>query len=122
MTLSENSPLGTQLYPYQDILHPIEIPSDYNKILVEQTYMLAPEPIGTILRLPMVYGSNDPLMRFSPYLKRMNEGRPAIVLEEKIARWQGRYSYVENVAYAITLAVTDARAERRIYNVAGSTF
>ena len=50
MTLSENSPLGTQLYPYQDILHPIEIPSDYNKILVEQTYMLAPEPIGTILR------------------------------------------------------------------------
>ncbi|MDJ0531450.1 MAG: hypothetical protein QNJ70_02970 [Xenococcaceae cyanobacterium MO_207.B15] len=54
----------------------------------------------------------------------MDDKRPAIVLEEKLARWQGCYGYVENVAYAIALAVNDERAKGRIYNVAelpGST-
>jgi nucleoside-diphosphate-sugar epimerase len=115
--LSEDAPLRTQLYPYQDVPHPIEIPSDYDKILVEQIYMAASDPIGTILRLPMVYGPDDPLNRFSPYLRRMDEGRPAIVLESQIARWQGSYGYVENVAHAIALAVTDEHAAHRIYNV-----
>lgn len=116
--LSEDSPLRSQLYPYQNVSHPLEIPSDYDKLLVEQIYMTASDPIGTILRLPMVYGPNDPLHRFFPYLKRMDEGRPAIVLEEQIAHWQGSYGYVENVAHAIALAVTDAKAAHRIYNVA----
>jgi nucleoside-diphosphate-sugar epimerase len=115
--LSEDSPLRSQLYPYQDVPHPIEIPSDYEKILVEQIYMTASEPIGTILRLPMVYGPGDPLYRFFPYIKRMDERRPAIVLESQIANWQGSYGYVENVAHAIALAVTDERARHRIYNV-----
>ncbi len=119
--LSEDAPLRTQLYPYQDVPHPIEIPSDYDKILVEQIYMASSEPIGTILRLPMVYGPDDPLNRFFPYLRRMDESRPAIVLESQIARWQGSYGYVENVAHAIALAVTDARAAHRIYNVAEAT-
>jgi nucleoside-diphosphate-sugar epimerase len=119
--LSEDAPLRTQLYPYQDVPHPIEIPSDYDKILVEQIYMAASDPIGTILRLPMVYGPDDPLNRFFPYLRRMDEGRPAIVLESQIARWQGSYGYVENVAHAIALAITDARAKHRIYNVAEQT-
>lgn len=119
--LREDSPLRSQLYPYQDAPHPLEIPSDYDKILVEQSYMSASEPVGTILRLPMVYGPNDPLHRFFPYLKRMDEGRSAIVLEEQIAHWQGSYGYVENVAHAIALAVTNAKAGQRIYNVAELT-
>jgi nucleoside-diphosphate-sugar epimerase len=83
--------------------------------------MTASNPIGTILRLPMVYGVNDPLHRFFPYLKRMDEGRRVIVLEEQMAHWQGTYGYVENVAQAIALAVTNAKAARRIYNVAEQT-
>jgi nucleoside-diphosphate-sugar epimerase len=116
--LTEDSPLRSQLYPYQNAPHPIEMPSDYDKILVEQVYMTASDPVGTILRLPMVYGANDSLHRFFPYLKRMDEGRPVIVLEEKMADWRGSYGYVENVAYAIALAATEARAAHRIYNVA----
>lgn len=119
--LNEDSPLRSQLYPYQDAPPPSNMPSDYDKILVEQIYMSASEPVGTILRLPMVYGSNDPLHRFFSYLKRMDEGRPAIVLEEQIAHWQGSYGYVENVAHAIALAVTDAKAAHRIYNIAEPT-
>jgi nucleoside-diphosphate-sugar epimerase len=115
--MSEDAPLRTQLYPYQDVPDPLGIPSDYDKILVEHVYMTTSEMVGTILRLPMVYGANDPRHRFLPYLKRMDEGRPAIVLESQIARWQGSYGYVENVAHAIALAVTDERAAHRIYNV-----
>lgn len=119
--LNEESPLRSQLYPYQNISHSLEISSDYDKILVEQVYLTASDPVGTILRLPMVYGPNDSLHRFFPYLKRMDEGPPAIVLEEQIACWQGSYGYVENVAHAIVLAVINPRAAQRIYNIAEPT-
>ena len=122
--LTEDSPLRSQLYPYRDLLKPgSSIPPDYDKILVEQSLMKS-ELSATILRLPMVYGARDYQHRLYPYLKRMDDKRPAIVLEEKLARWQGCYGYVENVAYAIALSVNDERAKGRIYNVAelpGST-
>lgn len=51
----------------------------------------------------------------------MDEGRPAIVLEAQMAHWQGTYGYVENVAQAIALAVTNSNAAVRIYNVAEPT-
>jgi hypothetical protein len=45
----------------------------------------------------MVYGAGDPLHRFSALLKRMDDGRPAIIIEETWARavanaagWNGR--------------------------------
>ncbi len=135
--LTENSPLRSQLYPYRG-LSDDPLARDYDKIPVEQVLMSDPaSPSGarecamstsdlpaTIIRLPMVYGAGDYQHRLYPYLKRMDDNRPAIVLEEKLARWQGCYGYVENVAYAIALAVNDERAKGRIYNVAeppGST-
>ncbi len=119
--LTEDSPLRSQLYPYQNLPRPLGIPADYDKILVEQVYMSTSEPVGTILRLPMVYGPNDPLHRFFPYLQRMDEGRPVIVLEAQMAHWQGSYGFVKNVAQAIALAVTNPNAAARVYNVAEPT-
>jgi nucleoside-diphosphate-sugar epimerase len=118
--LKEDSPLRQQLYPYRDRS---DLDSDfdyanYEKILVEKVVMADPDLPGTILRLPMVYGSGDFRHRLYPYLKRMDENRPAIVLEESIAQWCGSYGYVENVAYGIALAATDERASDRIYNIA----
>ncbi|MGK7951419.1 MAG: NAD-dependent epimerase/dehydratase family protein [Xenococcaceae cyanobacterium] len=121
--LTENSPLRSQLYPYRG-LSDDPLARDYDKIPVEQVLMSTSDLPATILRLPMVYGAGDYQHRLYPYLKRMDDKRPAIVLEEKLARWQGCYGYVENVAYAIALAVNDERAKGRIYNVAeppGST-
>jgi nucleoside-diphosphate-sugar epimerase len=66
----------------------------------------------------MVYGPGDPLHRFFPILKRIDDGRRAILLEEGMAQWRGPRGYVENVAAAIALAATDDRARGRIYNVA----
>lgn len=72
---------------------------------------------GTVLRLPQVYGPGDPQHRLFEFLKRMTDGRAFILLEEGRAQWRWTRGYVENVAAAISLAVTDSRAAGRIYNV-----
>jgi hypothetical protein len=38
------------------------------------------------------------------YIKRMDDGRPAILLDEAYARWRWARGYVENIAHAIALA------------------
>jgi nucleoside-diphosphate-sugar epimerase len=117
--LSESAQLRSKFFLFQNLpdFQEEDIPADYEKILVEQAYMCNSNLPATILRLPMVYGPGDYRHRFYPYLQRMEENRPAIVLEESIAQWQGSYSYVENVASAISLAVTNEKAAGRIYNV-----
>ena len=117
--LTEDSPLRSQLYPYRG-LSDDPFAHDYDKIPVEQVYMSATDLSATIIRLPMVYGAGDYQHRLYPYIERMYDRRPAIVLEEKIAYWQGCYGYVENVAHAIALAVDDKKAEGHIYNVSES--
>lgn len=117
--LTEDSPLRQQFYPFREMPNrPLDAPVDYEKILVERVVMSDPDLPGTILRLPMVYGPGDIRHRLFPYLQRIDDNRPAIVLEESIAEWRGSYGYVENVAYAIALAVCDERAKGRIYHVA----
>ncbi|NJR51070.1 MAG: NAD-dependent epimerase/dehydratase family protein [Leptolyngbyaceae cyanobacterium CSU_1_3] len=71
----------------------------------------------TILRLPAVYGGGDRQHRFLPYLQRMVDQRPTILLETGQANWYWSHGYVENVAAAIALAITDDRATGRIYNL-----
>lgn len=108
--LSEESPLRERLYPYgRDV-------EEYEKILVERIVMGDAELVGTVLRLPAVYGPGDYQHRLFPYLKRMDDGRPAILIEAGMSRWRWTYGYVEDVADAIALAVTDERAAGRIYN------
>lgn len=117
--IPETAPLRSRLYPFKDLPErPIGAPENYEKILVEKVFMSEPDLPATILRLPMVYGAGDPLHRVLGILQRMDDRRPAIVLEAGIAGWRGSYGYVENVAWAIALAVTDARAAGSIYNVA----
>lgn len=90
----------------------------YDKIPVEQVVLNDLELPGTVLRLPMIYGPGDRMHRFSPYLKRMDDRRPAILMQDTIAHWHAPRGYVENVAAAIALAAVDDRAAGRIYNVA----
>jgi len=121
--LTETSPLRTNLQT-----HPPErikmlqrvfgwLDEEYDKIPVEREILGDPQLPGTVLRLPMVYGPGDPLRRLQPIVRRADDRRPAILFEEKQARWRGPRGYVENVAAAIALAATDDRAAGRIYNV-----
>jgi nucleoside-diphosphate-sugar epimerase len=116
--LREDSPLRKNFYPYrQTAKGSNDWIYNYEKILVERVVMSDPEFPGTILRLPAVYGPGDGRHGFSAHLKRMDDGRPAILLDENQARWRWSHGYVENVTAAITLAVTDDRASGQIYNV-----
>jgi nucleoside-diphosphate-sugar epimerase len=120
--LGEEAPLRERLYPYrQETPRSRDDPDawmdDYEKILVERVYLGEATLPGTILRLPMVYGPGDHQHRFFDWLKRMDDRRPAIMLDERLASWRWTRGYVENVAAAIALAVVDERAAGRIYNV-----
>lgn len=73
---------------------------------------------GTLLRLPLIYGQGDFLHRLHGDLKRMDDGRQAIIVQEDMAAWRWSRGYVENMAEAIALSVDNDAAAGRVYNVA----
>jgi len=122
--LTEDSALRTTLRTYppesvkmlQKIFHWLD--DEYDKIPVERAILGDPELPGTVLRLPMIYGPGDHLRRFHPVLKRIDDGRRRILLEEGWAAWRSPRGYVDNVAAAIALAAVSGQAAGRVYNVA----
>ena len=116
--LNEDSPLRENLYIARAMA---KDSSDwmyhYEKILAERAMLSDPELPATILRLPAVYGPGDEQHRFFPWLKRMQDRRPVILLGEVQANWRWTHGYVENVAAAIVAAVTNSKPPSKIYNV-----
>ncbi len=109
MPLTEDSPLREKLS---------ERGLEYNKTAIEREVMNNTDLPATILRVPATHGPGDAQHRLFYYIKRMDDNRRAILINQAQANWQWARGYVEDVAYAITLAVTDKRAANRIYNVA----
>ena len=109
MPLTEDSPLRQKLSSRG---------LDYNKTAIERALIERPNLHATILRLPAIHGRGDHVHRLFSFIKRMDDGRPFILLSEAAAQWQWARGYVEDMAHAIVLAVTDERAAGRIYNVA----
>jgi nucleoside-diphosphate-sugar epimerase len=89
---------------------------EYDKIPVEQTVLGDPRLPGTVLRLPMVYGSGDFVHRFHPILKRIDDSRRQIIFADDVAPLRTPRGYVEDVASAVVLA-TSPQAMGRVYNV-----
>jgi nucleoside-diphosphate-sugar epimerase len=124
LPLTESSPLRSTLQTYPPAtIQMLQktfgwLDEEYDKIPVEREILGHPELPGTVLRLPMIYGPGDPLHRFGALVKRMDDGRPAILFEEKVAAWRSPRGYVGNVAAAIALAATLDHAAGKIYNVA----
>lgn len=116
--MDEEAPLRTERYPYRDAVDESSLLYDYDKIPVEESYLADGELAGTILRLPAVYGPGDYQHRPYPYLKRMVDHRPAILIDAEAVAWEWSRAFVGNVAEAIAKAVLDDRARGRIYNVA----
>jgi nucleoside-diphosphate-sugar epimerase len=113
----EDAPLRSVLYPYRaQSKEPDDFLFRYDKIPVEKVVMSQPDLPGTVLRLPMVFGPGDGQHRLAAYLKSMDTGED-ISLDEKQANWRTTRGYVEDVALAIALAVTNKKAAGRIYNV-----
>lgn len=104
--LTEDSNLRTVRYPYrQEDTPPDALEYHYDKILVEAAAGSRPDLPATILRLPKVYGPEDNTELMTVYGFRDHPS------------WRWTHGHVENVAHAITLAITDDRATGRIYNV-----
>jgi nucleoside-diphosphate-sugar epimerase len=116
--LDEDAPLRCALYPYRAVAKDQADPKyAYDKIPVEQVVRENADLPATILRLPAVYGPGDFQHRTFEYLKRMDDGRRSILVDRAQLGWRWSRGYVENVAAAIVLAATDARAAGRTYNV-----
>jgi nucleoside-diphosphate-sugar epimerase len=123
LPLTENAPLRSKLYPYRgdesrDPDDPRKWLDNYDKILVERAVMTNTDLPGTILRLPMVHGPGDRQHRLYEYLKRMDDGRPAIIMDRGMANWRGPRGYVADMAKAVAMAALDERAAGRVFNVA----
>ncbi len=117
--LGEDAPLRTVLYPDRaatphDQRGGLDL-NDYDKILVERVARSLPALRATVLRLGFVFGPRS--YRHYGAIRRMLDGRPAILLPERWASWRGTPAYSENVAAAIALAALDERAPGRTYNV-----
>jgi nucleoside-diphosphate-sugar epimerase len=116
--LDEDASLRQRFFPYRKTAAgPSDWTFHYEKILVERAVLGSAAIPGTVLRLAAVYGPGDSYHRLRPYLKRMVDGRPAILLDRVQATWRWSHGYVENVAAAIALAVVDQRATGRTYNI-----
>lgn len=115
--LAEDAPLRDVRYPYRGEDVPFEYAHDYDKILVEEVLLNQADLPATVLRLPAVYGPGDRQHRLRPYVRRMMDRRPAILLDEAQARWRWSRAFVENVAEAFVLAATDRRSTSHVYNV-----
>jgi nucleoside-diphosphate-sugar epimerase len=111
--LGEDAPLRESFYTDR-LFFP---GSRAEKILAERVILGKPRLPGTVLRWPMVYGPRDRQRRLRRYLQQMDDGRPVILLDERLAAWRASRGFTENVALAVVLAVTDERAAGRVYNV-----
>jgi nucleoside-diphosphate-sugar epimerase len=118
--LTEDSPLRDKLYPYRSMAKSEEeFMYHYDKTLMEREVMNVPESLpGTVIRLPMVYGPDDYQHRLFPYLKRMDEKRPAILISTGMAAWRAERGFVEDIGEAIALCVVSEQAANRIYHAA----
>jgi nucleoside-diphosphate-sugar epimerase len=115
--LAEDAPCRRTRYPYRGSDVAFEYAHDYEKILVEEVLLNEPDLPAVVLRLPAVYGPGDRQHRLRPYLQRMVDDRPGILLHQEQAVWRWTRGFVVNVAAAVALAVTDASSTRRVYNV-----
>ncbi len=119
--LSEDSPLRNRLYPYRGPVpraadDPRRILDDYDKIPIERAVLCQTALPAAVVRLPMVYGPRDYQHRMFEYLKRMDDGRPAIILEETAASWRDTRGYVENMAAAIAAAALATEPATGVFN------
>jgi nucleoside-diphosphate-sugar epimerase len=91
---------------------------DYDKVRVEKALKESNETPVTILRLPMIYGPGDPLHRLYPMVKRIDDGRKALIVDGNVANLHSPRGYVQDVAHAVVLATLSKKPAGWIYNVA----
>jgi nucleoside-diphosphate-sugar epimerase len=109
IALREDAPVRNSRYLYGGF---------YEKLDVEGAFLDASGALPvTIVRMCATYGPGDPRQRFFPHVKRMEDGRPAILFEPAAGNFKWTHGYVENVARAFVLAATKPESANKVYNV-----
>jgi len=90
----------------------------YDKVAVEEGAGSDPDFPVTILRYPAVHGPGDPQHRLYQLIRRMDDRRPAILVQDAMADWRWMRGYSEDCAHALTLAVESEEHAGRTYHVA----
>ena len=114
--ISEDAPTEEPLYA-KSISE--RIGRSYSKIEVEKVVMDANKRNSfpaTVLRLPQVYGPNDPMMREWYFIKRALDEREHIIFQGNGLNLF-HSGYVEDIAEAIILCLEKPEADGRIFNV-----
>jgi nucleoside-diphosphate-sugar epimerase len=116
---------GTEAGPYlptplteESPLRRAVIDPAYDKVGVERAAAAVDGLATTIVRLPAVHGPGDEQHRLYGYVRRMDDGRREILLDEAVRAWRWTRGYVEDMGRAIALGAIDPRAAGRVYNVA----
>lgn len=109
--LAEDAPLRVK--PSPDLGEEI----DFDNLDVERAVGGNTALPTTVLRMAAIYGPRDPLHRLYRYVKQMDDRRPAIILDARLAQWRFSRCYVVNAAEAVAVAAVAVRAAGRIYNV-----
>lgn len=116
--LDERAPLRRTRYPYRmNASGPGDMLYWYEKIDVEEVARAgAPVPV-TVLRLPMVYGQDDPQGRVTRSLARLRSGGRTVRLNAAESAWRCTRGYVEDVADGIATAALVRRAAGATFNL-----
>jgi nucleoside-diphosphate-sugar epimerase len=113
LPLTEESPLRQKVAPDRGSMQ-----VDFDNVEVEEHVRGDANFPVAVLRLPATYGPGDRQHRLYDLVRRMDDERPAILIDERFAEWRWVRGYVQDVAAAIALAAADERAAGRVYNVA----
>ncbi len=116
--LDEAAPLRASRHPYRSqAATAADLRFHYDKIRVEERLRRgAPVPVA-ILRLPMVYGPEDPQDRVGRVLRDLAAVGGELRLNPAEAAWRCTRGYVEDVAWGIALVATDSRADEVTFNL-----
>jgi nucleoside-diphosphate-sugar epimerase len=120
--LHQGSPLRTNDFPYRKLgADPDDWRYDYDKIPIERLLLEELSFQTTVLRLPAVYGPRDYQRRVWEYLRKMDARRKAIVVSESLSNWRWSRGYVENVAAAVSHALSHQPPAVGVFNLDNDT-
>lgn len=108
----EDDPLRTVLYPYRQLtarpagIDP-DLLRDYDKIPIEGAARAMSDLRALILRLPALFGPDDPQGRFRWLKEALAAGGP-VRLDARFAAWPQSFLFIEDAAKAIATATLAA--------------
>ena len=105
-----------EAFTVAEALRPVQAQAGFT---VLPNYGFSDRPAMDAFLIPGGFGTRTEInnARLHEYVRAMDEGRDAIEIDRRLATWRWVRGYVEDVAHAICLAVTDERAAGRTYNV-----